>query len=90
MRNDRFDSTALILSDIWFAKEAIDYSSQTIDWDLIDKNKNSIVPSSSEEILIDLATQFWTGHGKIMNMFLQLDSGKQVRVIDAIKIRFGY
>jgi len=90
MRNDKFDSTAMLLKDIWFAQDAIDFENKTIDWDAIDSKKNSIVPSSSEEILIDLATQLWTGYGKTMDMFLHLDSRNQVKVIESLRIRFGY
>lgn len=90
MLNAKFESTAMLLKNIWFAKDAIHYETEEIDWDLINTNKESIVPSSSEEILVDLAHQFWTGYGKTMDMFLQLDSGNQVRVIESIKMRFGY
>ena len=89
-RNDRFDSTAMLLKDIWFAKDSIDFENKTIDWDAIESRKESIAPSSSEEILVDLATQLWTGYGKTMDMFLKLDSNSQVKVIESLRIRFGY
>ncbi len=80
-----FEATAMLLETVWFAKEAINYEKCTIDWGKIDEAKNQIMPSTSEQLKLDLAQQFWRGSGVFVDYFVQLDHQNKDLLIEACK-----
>ncbi|MFQ5769880.1 MAG: hypothetical protein ACE5HX_05055 [bacterium] len=89
--NSKFDSTSMILETIWFAKEAIDYDNEKINWQIIDEAKENILfmPSSTELIRLDIAKQLWNGHGQLLDYFVPLDKKNRQKLLKALSIRLS-